>query len=140
MAGWPPLCRPRPPRSLEGRIGDAQRTSQPGHDTMNPARKAPRGPGRSPLEAPAAANPELSRSSTPLMVQINGLNVVPDSAVIVRMHAPRAGAYVLQAADDLSKPTWVNVSTNDATAVGPLELRDADAARWPARYYRIAIP
>jgi hypothetical protein len=49
-------------------------------------------------------------------------------------------SYILQANESMSRAEWSNVSTNQTSGTGAGSLRDAEAEKFPMRFYRIARP
>ena len=61
-------------------------------------------------------------------------------AVIIQFTGTPNQSYILQAKNLLTDADWVDISTNETTADGLEIFRDADANKYPIRFYRIAAP
>ncbi|MDB6111843.1 MAG: hypothetical protein JWR69_3593 [Pedosphaera sp.] len=95
-----------------------------------------------------AENPEPSSPTKPAA---NDPAALPQTILITSMRLESGVAviqftgvahqeYILQASALLDSTGWVNISTNQATANGAGMFRDAEANKYPMRFYRIASP
>lgn len=88
----------------------------------------------------STAGPTNSVSALPgETVEITSLTLMPEAAVVEFRGVP-GHIYILQANNSPGSTNWVSVSTNTAAASGSGRFRDAEASRWPARFYRVARP
>jgi hypothetical protein len=65
---------------------------------------------------------------------------VVKSAAVVQFQGNPNQTYFLQAAETLSSPSWVNVTTNQTDSAGFGTLRDEQAKEHTIRFYRVATP
>jgi uncharacterized delta-60 repeat protein len=81
-----------------------------------------------------------SKTESAESIRIFSLDFESNRTAVIVFQGQVGRSYILQASERLNTPIWINVSTNTTASDGKGTLQDAEAYRWPNRFYRIATP